>query len=86
MPLISALFLGIKAAVLVIVIEALIKVSKRALNLSAHYVIAALAFIAIFFLNLPYPLIVFAAALYGYFQARNTRPDEAPVPLHDNAA
>lgn len=74
-PLVSALFLGVKAAVLVIVIEALMKVSRRALNLPAHYVIAALAFVGIFFLELPYPLIVLAAALYGYYQARNSEAE-----------
>lgn len=70
LPIIGTFFLGIKAAVLVIVIEALIKVSKRALNLKAHYVIAALAFIGIFFLKIPYPIIVLSAGLYGYFLTR----------------
>ena len=65
-PLISAAFLGVKAAVLVIVIEALIKVSKKALHGRPHYLIAALAFTGIFFLDIPYPVIVIAAALYGY--------------------
>ena len=66
-PLMHAIFLGIKAAVLVIVIEALIKVSKRALKGKAHYIIAALAFIGIFFLQLPYPLLVLAVGIYGFF-------------------
>jgi chromate transporter len=71
-PLVYALFLGVKATVLVIVIEALLKVSKRALKQRAHWVIAALAFIGIFFLSLPFPLIIFAAALYGFFFASNS--------------
>lgn len=66
-PLVNALFLGIKAAVLIIVIEALLRVSKRALKGKVYWVIAALAFIGIFFLALPYPLIVFLAALFGFF-------------------
>ena len=66
-PLVSALFYGVKAAVLVIVLEALIKVSKKALSEKIHWLIAALAFIALFFLSVPYPLIVFSAALYGFF-------------------
>ncbi|MEP3276538.1 MAG: chromate efflux transporter [Stappiaceae bacterium] len=69
-PLVEALFLGIKAAVLVIVIEALLKVSKKALHQKMHWVIAGLAFIGIFFLQMPFPLIVLAAALFGFFQAR----------------
>jgi len=64
-PLVSALFYGVKAAVLVIVLEALIKVAKRALQKRSHWLIAALAFVGIFFLALPFPLIVLLAGLYG---------------------
>jgi chromate transporter len=64
-PLIDTLFLGIKAAVLIIVLEALLKVSKRALKGKAHWIIAALAFVGIFFFSLPFPLIVLLAAIYG---------------------
>lgn len=66
-PLVEALFLGVKATVVVIVIEALIKVSKRALSGTFHYAIALGAFMGIFFLNIPYPLIVVIAALIGWF-------------------
>ncbi|MEE9375833.1 MAG: chromate efflux transporter [Rhizobiaceae bacterium] len=66
-PLVEALFLGVKAAVLIIVVEALLRVSKRALKGRAHWIIAALSFIGIFFFSLPYPLIVLAAALFGFF-------------------
>ncbi len=65
-PLAEALFLGVKAAVVVIVIEALLKVSKRALKRWDHWLLAGLAFVAIFFLALPFPLIVLAAAVYGF--------------------
>lgn len=68
-PLVSALFLGIKAAVIVVVIEALLRVAKKALTLRVHWLIAAAAFVGIFFLNLPYPLIILAAAVVGYFLA-----------------
>jgi len=64
-PLIDQLFLGIKAAILIVVLEALLRLSKRALTQRRHWVIAALAFVAIFFLSLPFPMIVLAAALYG---------------------
>ena len=69
----GALF-GIKAAVLVIVVEALIRIGKRALKSWLMVGLAALAFVGIFFLDLPFPLIVGAAALVGYIVAR-TRPD-----------
>jgi chromate transporter len=65
----GALF-GIKAAVLVIVIEALIRIGKRALKTWILLSLAAAAFVGIFFLALPFPLIVAAAALIGYVVAR----------------
>lgn len=64
--LVNILFLGIKAAVLIIVIEALLKVAKRALNGTIYWLIAAFAFVGIFFLNLPYPLIILLAAIIGF--------------------
>jgi chromate transporter len=72
-PIDGALF-GIKAAVLVIVFEALIRIGKRSLKSSLLVSLAALAFISIFFLAMPFPLIVIAAALAGYLIARS-RPD-----------
>ena len=71
-PLIEGLFLGIKAAVIIVVIEALIRVAKKALNGTEQWIIAGLAFIGIFFLDIAFPLIVIAAALYGYFLTRTT--------------
>jgi chromate transporter len=70
-PVVNALFLGVKATVIVIVIEALIRVSKKALKAQSHYLIAIAAFIGIFLFNLPYPIIVICAALYGYFALPN---------------
>jgi chromate transporter len=72
-PIDGALF-GIKAAVLVIVFEALIRIGKRSLKSSVLVSLAALAFISIFFFAVPFPLIVIAAALAGYLIARS-RPD-----------
>jgi len=68
-PLVEALFYGIKAAVLVIVVEALLRVSKKALGESQHWVIAGAAFVGIFLLTIPYPLIVLMAGLYGLITA-----------------
>jgi chromate transporter len=69
LPFVVALFLGIKSAVLVIVIEALLRIGRRALKGRGHYAIAAVGFLGIFFLALPFPLIVFAAAVWGFFRA-----------------
>lgn len=78
-PLIQALFLGVKAAVLVIVVEALLKISKKALKSNSLKILAILSFISIFFLNIPYPLIVVVAATYGFFVARGETPDAQTV-------
>lgn len=80
-PVVEAVFLGIKAAVLVIVIEALLRISKRALKLREHWIIAGLSFLAIFFLGAPFPLIVLAAAVFGYFHAvpQAAKQIDAPV-------
>lgn len=75
-PLVDALFLGIKAAVIVIVVEALLRVSKRALHLTEHWFIAGLAFIGIYFLALPFPLIIVLAAAFGFFRV-TTKPSDA---------
>ena len=69
-PLIDGALFGIKAAVLVIVVEALIRIGRRALKTNVLIAIAAIAFIGIFFLALPFPLIVIGAGLIGYVVAR----------------
>jgi chromate transporter len=76
--LVNALFLGVKAAVIIIVIEALLKVARRALHLPEHWLIAALAFIGIFFLDLPFPLIIVMAGLIGFVRAGAQKADETP--------
>ena len=63
-------FLGVKATVLIVVIEALLRVSKRALLGMEHWVIAGLAFLGIFVFDLPYPLIVVMAGLFGFFSVK----------------
>ncbi len=69
-PLVEAMFLGIKAAVVVVVVEALLRVSRRALQGLDRWVLAAGSFVAIFFLALPFPLIILGAAAYGFAAGR----------------
>jgi chromate transporter len=64
-PIIAALFFGLKAAVLAVVIDAVVRIGKRALANWTMITLAALAFIAIFFFSLPFPLIVLCAGLIG---------------------
>ncbi len=83
-PLVEAIFFGIKAVVLVIVVEALLRIAKRAMTRTEHWIIAAASFVAIFFLALPFPLIVFLAALYGYWRTpviTQAEQDAAQVPM-----
>ena len=68
--LVAALFFGLKAAVLAIVLQAVVRVGRRALRSRAMVAIAALAFVAIFFLHVPFPLIILAAGLAGFVGAR----------------
>jgi len=63
--LVQALFFGIKAAVLAIVIQAVIRIGKRALKNAYMYALAAIAFIAIFFFAVPFPMVILAAGLIG---------------------
>lgn len=80
MPLVAGVLFGLKAAVLAIVVEALIKVSKRALKSRLAYGLALAAFVAIAFLRLPFPVIVLGAGLIGIFTSmavRSGQPDQA---------
>ncbi|RRQ20069.1 chromate efflux transporter [Thiohalobacter thiocyanaticus] len=71
---VEALFFGLKPAVLAIVLQALFRVAGRALRNRAMYALAGLAFVAIFFFNVPFPAIIVSAALVGYLGGR-LRPD-----------
>ena len=66
-PAVEGALFGIKAAVLVIVVEALLRIGRRGLKTRLLLGIAAAAFIGIFFLDLPFPLIVAAAGAVGFF-------------------
>lgn len=73
------LLFGLKACVLAIVIEALIRVARRALVSRFLAAIAASAFIALFVFGLPFPVVIFAAGLIGFLRARNPAHKPAPV-------
>ena len=70
----AAIFLGIKAAVLAIVVQALLRVAGRALNTPSKRALAVAAFVALFFFNLPFPLVVLGAGAIGTVIAA-TRPE-----------
>lgn len=64
--LVQALFYGLKPAVLAVVVEAVIRIGRRALKNRVMVLLAGLAFVGIFFFNIPFPLIVLTAGLIGY--------------------
>jgi chromate transporter len=74
-PLVMALFFGLKAAVLAIVLEAVVRIGKRALKNRVLVSIAAAAFVSIFFFDIPFPVIVFGAALIGFIGAARGTAD-----------
>ncbi len=78
LPLVDAAFLGVKAAVLIIVVEAVIRIGKRALRSTAMVMMAGAAFIAIFAFAVPFPVIVAGAGLIG-FLGGILRPDSFVV-------
>lgn len=69
-PIVDAAFFGIKAAVLSIVLEALFRIARRALKNRVMYAVAALAFVGIYVLQVPFPLIVLGAGLFGFIASR----------------
>src|SRR3954464_12188284 len=71
---VSALFFGLKAAVLAIVLEAVVRIGKRALKNRVMLALAVAAFVSIFFLDVPFPLVILAAGLIGYCGGRAGRP------------
>src|SRR3712207_9399579 len=64
-PLVAALFFGLKCAVLVLVVEALLRVARRALKGAVPWTVAVAGFVALYLLRLPFPAVVLAAALLG---------------------
>ena len=67
---VEALFFGLKAAVLAIVVQAVIRIGARALDNAAMLTLAAASFVAIFAFGVPFPLIILAAGVIGYLGAR----------------
>ena len=68
--IVQGLFFGLKAAVLVIVVEAVLRVGKRALRNNTMRGLAAAAFLALFLYDVPFPVVILAAGLIGYVGGR----------------
>ncbi|NIY78610.1 chromate efflux transporter [Celeribacter sp. HF31] len=83
LPASEALFAGIKATVVLIVIQALLRLGKKALGTRSRWILAALSFVLITAFAVPFPLIVLGAGLYGALSAEpSTTRTEAPKATH----
>lgn len=69
--IVSALFFGLKAAVLAVVLQAVVRIGSRALRSNAARLLAAVAFVLIFFFSAPFPVIVLLAGLIGWLSSRS---------------
>jgi len=88
-PLVGAIFYGLKAAVLVLVVEALLRIGRRALKGRIAWGLAAAAFVAIFLFAVPFPVVVLAAGLAGFLApvhfavSGHGKPKDGPPALLD---
>ena len=73
---ISALLYGLKAAVVALVLQALVRIARRALRSSLHVVLALASFIALEFARVPFPVVLLVAAAVGAYVAREAAPHE----------
>jgi chromate transporter len=79
LPAVTAIFFGLKAAVLAVVVEAVLRLGRRALKNRVMIAIAAAAFVALYFFKVPFPLVILGAALIG-IAGRHWRPTSFPAP------
>ena len=85
-PGVQAAFLGIKATVIAIVIQALTRLAKKTLHGTVSYLLAAAAFVGIFALNLPFPLLVLGAGLFGFWRGNHVPAETEPRPAHASSS
>jgi chromate transporter len=78
-PAVTALFYGLKPAVVAIVLEAVLRIGKKTLKTPFLYALAAAAFIGIYVFNVPFPAIVLSAGLIGYFSGIPSADNGAPA-------
>lgn len=77
---VQGLFYGLKPAVMAVVVQAVIRIGKRALKSRPLKWVAGVAFVGIFFLNIPFPWIVLSAGILGYFAGNTLLPYTSSTP------
>lgn len=70
LSVVAGMFFGLKCAVLAVVVQAVFRIGSRALKNGTMVGLAAAAFVAIFFFQIPFPLIILGAGIIGYFGGR----------------
>src|ERR671916_582469 len=83
-PAIRGLLYGVQPVVIAIVVEAVLRIGKRTINHVALVAFAVLAFVALYFLSIPFPLVVLAAAIGGLLLSRAV-PDAFQGGGHDSS-
>src|SRR3984893_4197481 len=83
---VQALFFGLKAAVLAVVLEAVLRIGRRALKSRAMVVLAVLSFVGIFFFAVPFPIIIGAAAFIGFAGHAARLPWFRPLGSHADSS
>lgn len=84
-PITQSIFLGIKATVIIIVLQALINLSRKALISRDNKIIAILSFVGLLFLNIPFPILILCAGLWGAFTSQAKIEDEIAFPSGKNS-
>ena len=84
--MVQALFFGLKTAVLAIVLEAVVRIGRRSLKNKVMVALAAIAFIAIFFYSVPFPLIILSAGVIGFIGGRAEHPAFTAGSAHGKSA
>ena len=86
LPWVSALLYGLKAAVVALVLQAMVRIARRALKSSLHVALALASFVALEFAHVPFPVVLLLAAAVGAYLARhaelNARADGSAAPAH----
>jgi chromate transporter len=83
---VQGVLFGLKAAVLAVVLEAVVRIAKRALKNRLSWIVAGAAFIAIFALGVPFPVIILIAAALGFVQQRAQSGSVKPAPTPQQAS
>lgn len=79
LPFVQAVFVGVQAAVIVVVLRALLGLARKTLTAPDRWILAGLSFVALFVFGLPFPLIIALAAAYGAVQAKGAPALPAPA-------